>query len=867
MQNTPRTIINPTLWSSIPPELRALPQWCVAGSNKAPMSRHHGNRLRLASTTEASTWMTFEDACQLAWENVNTLTSHQRSDGSTVEQLGYSIGFVTSEDDPYTCIDLDVKPGMSDREQALHNQILQTFLSYTERSLSGNGWHIWVRGNIGRGFRRQSVEVYSQERFIICTGNVPAAPVPIQDGGAPLLELVASYRRTAALHELIDGPQQADDWFILQTACNASNSEKFWMLWKGEGMFDDEGAFIPSDQYSSQSQADHALLDMLCFYTKNNEQVRRMFRQSRLGLREKAQRNEYLNYSIHTKRTEDAAVETVNLTQLIESANYLHDLRQQAQNLQITAKPLAQGLQAQLALPAPTLPGTPNNAPTAPVLGPASPQPAPGATPAGQNGAGPAAVGEMVQDAASMPVPYYDAAAMPQLDSEQPEDMPHTIAWPPGMMGALVKTIYDSSYLPIYEVALSSAIALMSGLAGREFSTPTNTGLNIYQLLVAKSGTGKEEQHLGVQRCLTAVAAKLPQVRNFVVSSTFASVPALTKGLCACPGFVYMVGELGKTFESMSSARPGTVMAEMRTQWLNLFMKSSMGASGGGIMYSDKEKNAKDPGRVGFSIAGEMTPSGFSNSMTTSMLDDGFLSRFIVIEYPGERPQRSVGSNAIDEQVAEALAHCAAQALTLRQRQQMMKVEYTEEGFAALEWFYKYSESRVVDNQEDGVRHLWSRAHLHALRLACLCAVADNPYAPVMSAAHAQWAVDTMMHSIKRFTERMAAGEVGESTSLTRIKIIRKRLIKYVQGSGKPIHGATLQNRKAGVVTQVWLLQNLCQLQAFRTNGHRGDVELVKDALRTMVENGELVQLTDAQLSQYDLAGRKFCYKIVRLAE
>ena len=150
-------------WNNIPQELKELSQWLLCGQDKAPKTIKDG-RLVFASVTNPDTWLPFETACAAA-------TSR-----------GLNIGFVLSENDPYSCIDLDVKDAencpdhpekWTDQEQYdLFYRIMKNFASYTETSVSGKGLHIWVRGSIGEGKRRGNVEIYSQSRFIITTGNI-----------------------------------------------------------------------------------------------------------------------------------------------------------------------------------------------------------------------------------------------------------------------------------------------------------------------------------------------------------------------------------------------------------------------------------------------------------------------------------------------------------------------------------------------------------------------------------------------------------------------------------------------------------------------------------------------------------------------
>jgi hypothetical protein len=281
------------MFSNIPGELRALPQWVVADMtvnpatgqpNKFPINPRTG---QMAHVDDPSTWATFEEAV---------------STGSKY------IGFVLSKDDPFCIIDLDNKPHnpASEAEIARHHKILSTFDSYTERSVSGFGYHCIVRGAVPSGIHRDKVEVYSQGRYMITTGNV-VHNAPIAERQA-LLDTLYGEMTPAPVSELVDREGIMDDNEVIEMGMRASNSEKFLLLCQGD-----------FSAYPSQSEADFALMSMFAFYSRDNEQCRRLFRMSKLGKREKATKdNKHLNRMLEKIRAQQPA--DIDMAQIAANA-------------------------------------------------------------------------------------------------------------------------------------------------------------------------------------------------------------------------------------------------------------------------------------------------------------------------------------------------------------------------------------------------------------------------------------------------------------------------------------------------------------------------------------------------------------------
>ncbi|MFA5511431.1 MAG: hypothetical protein WC313_03190 [Candidatus Kapaibacterium sp.] len=264
-------------FNNIPHEMRIYPQWVVwryedTNSKKPTKVPYSAKTGHLASVTDPNTWAGFDEC-------VNAMSSGWYA----------GIGFVLTENDPYSFIDLDDTKG---DQTALDRQIkiFNEFNSYAERSPSGSGLHIIVKGAIPSGRRRSFIEVYSSLRYMTMTGDV-YRNAPINDCNELLNVLWGQMGQgsVAVAHYAGLAEAKETDEQVYNRAVAAANGDKFAELYAGkwEGM------------YASQSEADFALVDIIAFYTQNRAQISRMFRASGLGQRDKAKRDDYVSYMLN----------------------------------------------------------------------------------------------------------------------------------------------------------------------------------------------------------------------------------------------------------------------------------------------------------------------------------------------------------------------------------------------------------------------------------------------------------------------------------------------------------------------------------------------------------------------------------------
>ena len=185
-------ILKPIL-ENIPSELQAIPQWVNWRAvwlekkekyNKPPIDPKN---LKLASSVDPSTWASFETACR-TWER---------------EKLA-GLGFVLTEGDSFVGIDIDhciVDGQISAEAQA----IIDSFSSYTEKSPSGHGIRIFVRGKLLAGGRKKgNIEIYDRGRYLTVTGHsIHNEPWPIADRQ---LEIDSLYKELSPVKKVPTAP-------------------------------------------------------------------------------------------------------------------------------------------------------------------------------------------------------------------------------------------------------------------------------------------------------------------------------------------------------------------------------------------------------------------------------------------------------------------------------------------------------------------------------------------------------------------------------------------------------------------------------------------------------------------------------------
>lgn len=291
-----------TNFENIPGKLKSFPQWVTYKSKelvkgekptKIPIDPKTG---KYAKTNDPQTWGTFEDTLKSFSSNGKKLNG---------------IGFVVSNSDPITGIDLDhCRNPQTGIIEPWALSIVEALNSYGEITPSGTGLRIFVEGKLPENGRKKGdIEAYSSTHFLTVTGwRLDKTPATIEERQKELDSFYQEYfgehkpqEKTTPQPSRVTPGNSApilSDQEIREKASQSKTGDKFKKLM--EGNFSD---------YHSWSEADLALCSMLAFWTGNNPtQIDSIFRQSGL-MRDKWDQRHFGDGRTYGQSTIEKAIE------------------------------------------------------------------------------------------------------------------------------------------------------------------------------------------------------------------------------------------------------------------------------------------------------------------------------------------------------------------------------------------------------------------------------------------------------------------------------------------------------------------------------------------------------------------------------
>ncbi len=279
---------------NVPQEMKAIPHWCVYrtkwNADKGKKDKFILNPAdgHWAKSSDEKTWTSFEAALDYARKN-------------NCEGLAFAL----TQASGITCIDLDKCYNEQGDVSELAKRVTQLFpTTYTERSASGNGLHVFVRGDLtaNGAYKNRAetpygeIEAYSQARFISVTGNSingkTELTIPTDIAADEIRKLLGRRTPPTQLGHAASDYMTNDDAEILARIQKSRRAREYEALSRGDNVTGD------------RSRNDWQMAKILAFFSAGDAaQVARIMRASGINRPDKP--------DVYYERTAQKAVDTL----------------------------------------------------------------------------------------------------------------------------------------------------------------------------------------------------------------------------------------------------------------------------------------------------------------------------------------------------------------------------------------------------------------------------------------------------------------------------------------------------------------------------------------------------------------------------
>lgn len=541
-------------------ELRARDQWVGwklvmrAGARKPtkpPVNPHNGFA---ASHSKPSTWGSYKQA------------------QSAVKRYGLAgVGYVLSDDDDYTGVDLDKCRNAETGEiEDWAKEVIAFAETYTEISPSGTGVRMFVRGKIDKAVKCDvaRVEIYGAQRYLTITNNhVEGTPLDIREAPKTLAALTARAEAMAPKREERPEPERPRS-----TSSAPRSNETGARAWAAAAL-DGKAAELAS-----------------------------------LG---EGGRNHALNASAYSMGTMIARgwIDEPTVRAKLEDACRANGLWKDDGPFGVRAT-MTSGLRSGMANPHPDLPEREDSPEDRDALR-----------------RGDEIAAKRINDRGETPEDQQTTEEEADVQEENPpanparDELPEHLTIPAGVLGEIVNWIVASAQRPNRVLALGAAIVVLATIIGRRVAGPTTSGTHQYVIMLAKSAAGKDHP-------LRRAIGLLNEVNPALVGpGEFTSQPALIRHVGEQPLSLCALDELG--------AFVGRICHPKASNWergLTKVLREYWGASfdtiPGTQWASMKTEAIRWPA---LSLLGVSTHQDFFDAMSSKEATNGFLNRFLML--------------------------------------------------------------------------------------------------------------------------------------------------------------------------------------------------------------------------------------------
>lgn len=327
------------------------------------------------------------------------------------------------------------------------------------------------------------------------------------------------------------------------------------------------------------------------------------------------------------------------------------------------------------------------------------------------------------------------------VPDEVPEPANHAtpVGWPPGVVGEVATYILNSSRMPVPSFAIAGALSVISYLIRNlGYVEPSDTPLNLYQVLVGGTGKGKEDPRKAIKRILDAMGDR--DITAQVVEN-MSSGTALLRAISPpdeAPYLLMMSDEYGIFMQAAMQGKDEH-RRDLVKELMSLYgLARSFHA---GKRYADGKNNIPRINNPYVAVLGTTTEEELFAGLNMIAINNGSANRNIYIYAdaavsPNRRPDIDVPKALIDK--LQALFSDFA----------LNDLHAMGYGPGAEEALVEFGDNLPTTGK---FVNLWSRAEENVIRVAGVLAFCDGK---IIKLEHVRWAIEYVKATIQHFDVR-----------------------------------------------------------------------------------------------------------------
>jgi hypothetical protein len=419
--------------------------------------------------------------------------------------------------------------------------------------------------------------------------------------------------------------------------------------------------------------------------------------------------------------------------------------------------------------------------------------------------------------AKSVPVDLTNIVNVKKPPRSTKENFPHEWFDSSSLVGRVTRWILSSSIQPQPTFALVNTLCMFGALFGRRYAMAQfNTRCNVFAIAVATPGAGKDHSRQQVKKIL-----EVSGLNDYISGDRFSSGVAILRTLHDFPSRISHLDEMGLYLQSLTAKTAASHQKDIIKTLLEIY--SSSGGTYHGQEYADnKDRKRFDLKQPNFNFFGTTTPSSLTKALNFEMLDNGTMSRILLVppfeDYPSRQiPELNDPPDDLIRDITDIVSIMPAGIGNLGNLQHVansavipITVRWEDNAFEEYE--------KMLDWQVEASRKkefLWVRYAELALKVAMIEAIARKPETPVVTLE-----IMSMAGSLVRWSFNYTAELLYKEVAENDIEAAHKKIKRLIRDAGDDGMSTTQLARS-------------CQGMKSRDRN---------EILQTLLESGEIIE-------------------------